>query len=79
MRRGNALCRLCGLGEESGTHLTFDCVAMLKKWGWRWGEWGVLNDHGRWKYEYEENGKVRVRYWAEDNYNELGEVLSGVG
>lgn len=55
---------------------------MLEKRGWRWSEWrewSDLDNPARWKYEYEEHGKVQVGDWVEDYFNELREVLSGVG
>lgn len=73
------MCRLCGLGVESGSHLTFDCLAAAGSRGWSWSGWEELDDPVRWRYEYEEGGKTRTGDRVEDYFDWIDGRLCGVG
>ena len=76
----DTLCRLCGVGEETGTHLVFGCGESYELRPWDWTSWEELDDKRRWRYTVEgEGGKVLVRDRVEDFFVTLDRVLVGVG
>ena len=76
----DTLCRLCGVEEETGTHLVFGCEESYGLRPWDWTSWEELDDKRRWRYTVEgEGGKVLVRDKVEDFFVALDRVLVGVG
>ena len=76
----NTLCRLCGLEEETGSHLVFGCVGSYGLRPWDWASWEELDDKRRWRYPVErEGGKEVVRDRVEDFFVALDRALVGVG
>ena len=76
----DTLCRLCGVEEETGTHLVFGCVESYGLRPWDWTSWEELDDKRRWRYSVEgEGGRVLVRDRVEDFFVALDRVLVGVG
>ena len=74
------LCRLCGLEEETGTHLVFWCKESYGLRPWNWASWEEMDDKRRWRYTVEgEGGKVMVRDKVEDFFVALDKALVGVG
>ena len=74
------LCRLCGVEEETGTHLVFGCEESYGLRPWDWASWGEMDDRKRWRYTGEgEGGKVMVRDKVEDFFAALDKALVGVG
>ena len=59
---GNTLCRLCGVDEETGTHLVFGCKESYGLRQWNWTLWEGMDDKQRWRYTVEgEGGKEFFR------------------
>ena len=76
----DTLCRLCGVEEETGTHLVFGYGESYELRPWDWTSWEELDDKRRWRYTVEgEGGKVLVRDRVEDFFVALDRVLVGVG
>ena len=76
----DSLCRLCGVEEETGTHLVFGCEVSYGLRPWDWTSWEEMDDKRRWRYTVEgEGGKVLVRDRVEDFFVALDRVLVGVG
>ena len=76
----DTLCRLCGVEEETGTHLVFGCSESYELRPWDWTSWEELNDKRRWRYTVEgEGGKMLVRDRVEVFFVALDRVLVGVG
>ena len=76
----DTLCRLCGVDEETGTHLVFGCEESYGLRPCDWTSWEELDDKRRWRYTVEgEGGKVLVRDRVEDFFVALDRVLVGVG
>ena len=48
------LCRLCGVEEETGTHLVFGCEESYRLRPWNWASWEEKDDKRRWQYTVEE-------------------------
>ena len=76
----DTLCGLCGVEEETGTHLVFGCEGSYGLRPWDWTSWEELDDKRRWRYTVEgEGGKVLVRDRVEDFFVARDRVLVGVG
>ena len=45
---GETLCRLCGVEEETGTHLVFRCGESYGLWPWNWTSWEELDNTRKW-------------------------------
>ena len=76
----DTLCRLCGVEEETGTHLVFGCEESYGLRPWNWASWEEMDDKKRWQYTVEgEGGKVMVRDKVEDFFVALDNALVGVG
>ena len=74
------LCRLCGVEEESGTHLVLGCEESYGLRLWAWVSWEEIDDKRRWRYTVEgEGGKLMVRDEVEDFFVALDRALVGVG
>ena len=74
------LCRLCGVEEETGTHLVFGCEESYGLRPWNWTSWEEMDDKRRWQYAVEgEGGKVFVRDRVEGFFVALDRALVGVG
>ena len=74
------LCRLCGVEEETGTHLVFRCEESYGLRPWNWASWEGMDDKRRWRYTVEgDGGKVMVRDKVEDFFVALDRALVGVG
>ena len=74
------LCRLCGVEEETGTHLVFRCKESYGLWPWNQTSWEEMDDKRRWQYAVEgEGGKVLVWDRVEDFFVALDRALMGVG
>ena len=74
------LCRLCGMEEETGTHLLFGCEESYGLRPWNWASWEEMDHKRRWRYTVEEEGgKVTVRDKVEDFFVALGRALVRVG
>ena len=70
------LCRLCGVEEETGTHLVFGCEESYGLRPWNWASWEEMDDKWRWWYTVEgEGGKVMVRDKVEDFFVALDRAL----
>ena len=75
----DTVCRLCGVEEETGTHLVFGCGESYEIRPWDWTSWEELDDKRRWRYTVEgEGGKVLVKDRVEDFFIALDRVLVGV-
>ena len=73
-------CRLCGVEEETGTHLVFGCRESHELRPWDCTSSEELDDKRRWRYTVEgEGGIVLVRDRVEDFFVALDRVLVGVG
>ena len=80
IRTDGTLCRLCGVEEETGTHLVFGCEVSYELRQWNWTSWEEMDDKRRWRYTVEgERGKVLVRDRVEDFFVALDRALVGVG
>ena len=78
--REGTLCRLCGVEEETRTHLVFGCEESYGLRPWNWTSWEEMDDKRRWQYTVEgEGGKVMVRDKVEDFFVALEKALVGVG
>ena len=76
----DTLCRLCGVEEQTGTHLVFWCEESYGLRLWDWTSWEELDDKRRWRYTAEgEGGKGFVQDKVEDLFVALERVLVGVG
>ena len=76
----DTLCRLCGVEEETGSHLVFGCGENYGLRPWGWTSWAELDDKRRWRYTVEgEGGKVLVRDRVEDFFVALDKASVGVG
>ena len=74
------MCRLCGVEEQTGTHLVFGCEESNGLGLWDWTSWEELDDKRRWRYTVEgEGGQVFVRDKVEDFFVALDRVLVSVG
>ena len=74
------LCHLCGVEEETGTHLVFGCEKSYRLRPWNWTSWEEMDDKRRWQYTVEgEGGKVMVCDTVEDFFVALDKALVGVG
>ena len=74
------LCRLCGVEEETGTHLVFRCEESYGLRPWNWASWEEMDYKRRRQYTVEaEGGKVMVRDKVEDFFVALDKALVGVG
>ena len=71
----DTLCHLCGVEEETETHLVFGCGESYGLRPWDWTSWEELDDKRRWRYTVEgEGGKVSVRDKVEDFFVALDRV-----
>lgn len=79
--RGEYLCRLCGVEEETGNHLVLACgeVDGFHGWGWWWWSCEEMDDRKRWRYIEEVDGKQVVRSRVEGFFLNLDRVLGGWG
>ena len=76
----DTLCLLCGVEEETGTHLVFGCEESYGLQPLDWTSWEELDDKRRRRYTVEgEGGKVFVWDRVEDFFVALDRVLVGVG
>ena len=74
------LCRLCGVEEETGTHLVFGCEESYRLRPWNWTSWEEMDDKRKCQYTVGgEGGKVMVRDKVEDFFVALNKALVGVG
>ena len=74
------LCRLCGVEEETGTHLVFGCEESYGLRPWNWTSWEEMDDKRRWQYTVEgEGGKMMVCNKVKDFFVALDKALVGVG
>ena len=75
------LCRLCGVEEETGTHLVFGCEESYGLRPSNWASWEEMDDKRRWRYTFEgeEGGKVMVRDKVEDFFVAQDRALVVVG
>ena len=79
-RDGGTLCRLCGVEEETGTHLVFGCEESYGLRPWNWTSWEEMDDKRRWRYTVEgEDGKVMVCDKVEEFFVALDKALVEVG
>ena len=76
----DTLCRLCGVEEETWTHLVFRCEESYGLRPWDWTSWQGLDNKRKWRYTMEgEGGKMIVRDMVEDFFVALEKALVGVG
>ena len=72
--------RLCGVEEETGTHLVFGCEESYGLRPWNWASWEEMDDKEKWQYTVEgEGGKLMVLDKVEDFFVALDRALVGVG
>lgn len=76
--RGEYLCRLCGVEEETGNHLVLACGEVDGFRGWGWRSWEEMDDRKRWQYIEEVDGKQVVRDRVEGFFLNL-DMLGGGG
>ena len=74
------LCRLCGVEEETGTHLVFGYEGSYGLRPWDWTSWEEMDDKRKWRYTVEGVG-IKIVVWdkVEDFFVVLYRALVGVG
>ena len=74
------LCHLCGVEEETGTHLVFGCEESYGLRPWNWASWEEMDDKRRWQYTVKgEGGKVMICDKVQDFFVALDKALLGGG
>ena len=78
IRNGDTLCLLCGVEEETWSHLVFGCEESYGLRPWNWTSWAEMDDRQGWQYTMEgERGEVVVQDKVEDFFVALDRALVG--